>query len=61
MSNKRFPKNGDNVRFVNENQVEKHKDRIFTVKSRSIVNKKIVITLNEIKGSYEVKNLEIVT
>jgi hypothetical protein len=61
MGNKRLPKKDDKVKITNCKNAEKYKDRIFTVKaSPYIMNKKIVVVLKEIRGYFEVKNLEIV-
>lgn len=60
MANKRLPRENDKVKLVNCKDAERYKDRTFTVKaSPYIVNKKVVVTLKEIRGYYRPKHLNI--
>lgn len=61
MPNKRFPKREDKVRIVDCKDAEMHKGKTFTVKGEPRIEKhKVVVSLNELKGSYCVKNIEII-
>lgn len=58
MANSRFPRTGDKVKFKNS---DKHKDKIFTVKRGPILfDRHLAAELKEIRGYYNIKNLEIV-
>lgn len=61
MGNKRLPKQGDKVKIVNCKAALRYRDKHFTVKaSPYVMDRKLVVVLNEIRGYFEAKNLEIV-
>ncbi|MEX0049563.1 hypothetical protein AB2T85_02855 [Clostridium butyricum] len=61
MANKRLPRAGDKVKIINCKAALKNKDRVFTVKaSPYVIDRKLVVVLNGIRGYFEAKHLEIV-
>ncbi|WP_315074453.1 hypothetical protein [uncultured Clostridium sp.] len=61
MANKRLVKINDKVKFVNCKEANRYDNRTFTVKGRCVLNKKFLVTLNEVKGQFEGKHLEILS
>lgn len=58
MANSRFPRAEDKVKILNS---KKHKDRIFTVKQGPVLfDRHLAVVLKEIRGYYNIKNLQIV-
>ena len=61
MANKRFPKTGDKVKFVNCKKAKQYEGKQFIVKRAPFVcDRQLVATVEGLRGYIPIKNLEIV-
>ena len=61
MANKRFPKTGDKVKFINCKRAKQYGDKEFTIKRAPFIcDRQLVATLEGLRGYIPIKNLEIV-